>query len=645
MTLVMQYQSAAFGAFTGVDFVATKLYGIKLQQRMSGPASLSWSIHADQHTFPLTFGLFIRFWDDGASDAGGTPYDVNNPNFEGFIEEIEPADSHRVNFVAYDPTSKAGREVQCMSQVWDQGNIPSVPPSEGSGAIPRVVFNSMIDNDDDYQISRGHGISLGAIISTILDDQYQPLYWTNAVPGDGSSAGNGTGYEAADLNLMTFAPQEKLVFESEHVRSALERCLQYEPRVKLRWIPGTRKWRFIDITSAPQTTITLNDATQTNVVLSMDLDRSLEQRATAIKFYGPESHVAAIATQEDGGLLPLDSNDYTVLERVGSVEIRSYSEWQIQDESKRKMAAILPAWVLVRMGSVKWKFFRTESFQASWDGGVEWLAIKGIFFDRRQGIAYTGDIYTHESEGRVVETGTQHYFPPDYMRLVYAYIGEPITVRAPETGFEGTALTVGGLANELKMYDESLAVGFELGTPVTTATRLAQFQVLADTLLAERKDIIHTGGVTMDGLNYSADRLYRRINIDGVDADGNNVATGWEDINAIVTDVEYDYDQQLTTWQFSSDQMELHGWDVEALKDQLKIRALERRFFGQFSVNVTKRRTFTEFGTPIVGADVAVEFDSIRGFENPFTGGIDQAISPNQIGAGFTPAAPPEGGA
>lgn len=651
MALNMRIQTASFGDFTTLDLEAERIHSLKLSQGYSHPAKLTWEMDREQHSFPLDFNVFVQFWDDGGSSPDGqsgtgSAFSASNPNFEGFIEEIEPAASNRIRYTAYDPTSKAGKEVPCMSQAWTAGNAPNIPPQEGNGAVPRIVYNSMIDNDDDHQHSRGHNVSLGTILENLLDDAYHPLYWLNAAPGDGTSAGNGTAYESSDTALLTFQPQEKLVYESEAIRSAVDRTLQYEPRARLMWIPGTRKWRIRDITQAPAQTLTLNSFDGDRDVLTLDLDRSMENRATAVRFYGPESHVAAIASQVDGGLAPFDPSDYVVLERLGSVEIRSFDKFQITDTSKQNMAPTLPAWITVYMGGYHWQSFRTETVQASWDGGNTWRSIKGAWFDRRQGIIYLGGhVFIYNSEGQVVQTGTQHYFPPDYFRVIYAYIGTPITVRRPADGsFEGTAYTVGRLALEQKFYDESLAVGYELGTPVTTATRLAQFGVLAQAILNERKDIIYAGGLTIDGIDYSFDRLYHRVNLAGVDEDGSAVTTGWEAINANVTDVEYDYDQRLTTIQFSSDQQELIGWDPDALKEMLKIRALERRQFGVFAVKVTKRRAFTEFGTPIIGADIEQSFQSIRGFENPFNAGaIDQAISPNDIGDGGALAGGPVG--
>ena len=126
---------------------------------------------------------------------------------------------------------------------------------------------------------------------------------------------------------------------------------------------------------------------------------------------------------------------------------------------------------------------------------------------------------------------------------------------------------------EQRIYDEMLAVGYEQGTPVVLATRTAQYEKLAQALLDARKDIVWTGGCTIAGIDYDFLRLQKRINFAAVDADGDSLTTGWESINAILTDVEYDYEEKLTTLTFSSDIMDFTESQMEDLKRKLKIRA------------------------------------------------------------------------
>jgi hypothetical protein len=114
--------------------------------------------------------------------------------------------------------------------------------------------------------------------------------------------------------------------------------------------------------------------------------------------------------------------------------------------------------------------------------------------------------------------------------------------------------------------------------------------------------------------------LNRRVNIDAIDANGGNVATGWESIGAIVTSVELDIENKLTTLQFSTDQAELIGIDIESQKRALKIRALNPVYIPHYRIEFATRRAYTEFGTPILGQDVTVVAAIERRFVDPVTG-------------------------
>lgn len=599
MTLRMQIQTAPFGSFTEVSLAGESCGRFKLSVSYSHPATLSWVMHRAQHTTPLALRSFVRFWDDAGTSPLGGAFSASNALFEGYIEEINPAESNLLEYVAYDPSYRTGKEIAIMSAAWPQGTVDTVPPVPASSAVPRLIFNSKIDNDDDYAFQRGGGsLTVGNMVATILEDEYHPLYWANAAPGDGSSAGNGVAYLSGELNALTYVPQEKQVFQSETLRSAFDRLVSsHYPQRRQQWHPissdsnYSRKWRFPDITAATARTVTLNsfrensgsgsgtgNSNTKNHVLSMELHRSIDRRHTAVKFYGPETLTITVASTQDGSLAPIGYP--TVLESFGvQYDITTYQSWQVTNPNRRRMGRLLPAAVLAPVGSYNWIATRAPTLQCSWDNGSTWLTISGARFDYHDGIVSIapGYVYFYTSAGVVTPNGTQHYFPPNQFRIVYAYFDTPLSVRYPTSGYSGTAYTVANVQHELKIYDEMLAIGYERGTPVTSAIRLAQFSTLAQQMHTEGKDVIYAGGMTFDGIEYDWCFLNRRVHIDAVDGDGNDVATGWETIGAVVTDVEYDFTEQLTTIQFSADQMELMGLDVEEMKQRLGIRALERR--------------------------------------------------------------------
>jgi len=561
MTLHMEIQTAPGGAFVPVDLVALRVAQVKLSIGYSHPAELSWVMYQPQQSYPLGIGNFLRFWDDEFGTA-------EDPQFEGFIDEVSPGDdANLVQCRAFDPTQKASKEIPVMSAPWREVGGFIV---EAIGAVPRLVYNVKIDNDVDYAFERGHDGTVGEIVAGLLEDALLPLRYFHAAPEDGQA------YEATDLADFVYRPQEKMVFESETIRAAIDRLIQqWEPAVRMVFHPGEnqRKWRFINLYNTPAVTLTLNDFSGENRVLSVQMQRSIEERYTAVRFYGPETTVLNVFSTQDGSLTPVDPP--TVLETVGTVEIKSWSTWQITDPQVRRGAKLLPEETYVPVGSYWFVPSRSPTLQISYDNGFTWATVQGVRFDFQNGIATVGAAHNYVYVDPPING--RHFFVPNAVRLYWASYAEPLSVRSPPTGFSGTAYTIANLQTELRQYDEMLAVGYEHGIPVTTATRLAQFEKLAEIMQIQRRDIVYTGGCTLDGIRYEFQRLNKAVNFAAVDGDGSPVSTGWENIGAILTDVEYDYDQGLTTLQFSSDQLELVGMNVEFLKARLKIRALEQR--------------------------------------------------------------------
>ncbi|MCY2966285.1 MAG: hypothetical protein NT069_22075 [Planctomycetota bacterium] len=146
-----------------------------------------------------------------------------------------------------------------------------------------------------------------------------------------------------------------------------------------------------------------------------------------------------------------------------------------------------------------------------------------------------------------------------------------------------------------------LAVGYEYNNPVTSVARVAQYQILADRLQEWLGDIIYTGGATLEGLDYQWINLNRKVNLAGHDGDGASLTTGWESIGAYVTDVEYDFEERITTLTISSNQMELIGEDPELTKKKLNIKALEARAWVNFYFNTYFRNRTISDAMPLLG--------------------------------------------
>lgn len=614
MALHVSIQSQPFGSYTELSLETYKMAGFKLRVGYSHPAQLEFVLYTlnTWETTPIAPNKFIRFWDDSTHTS-------TNPTFEGWVDEVQPAITDRyVKVIAYDPTKKAMECTSVMSLPFVQGSIPeNRSPEPASGAIPRVVFNAWIDTDDDAMFQRSWGNRISDIVSTIFNDQYHPLYWLNAAPGDGTSDGNGKAYVESDLLGLTYIPQEKVVFESDNIRSALDKLLQMYPNYRLIWRPGDRTWRLLNLDSVGTKTLILNKFSGTGDVLAFDVTRQVQGRYTAVKIYGPENPVKTIASTVDGSLERY--GDPVTLEKISGSPVLCWHKWRITNDSKRR---IYPAFApeLIQVSSYQFNWVARPTLQVSYDNGQTWGSVGNCRFDYLNGIADCGTCpYVYSSKGVQTTTGIQHYFPPKHARLIYAYPGNPISVRVPSGGYAGTSYDLFDVRKEMRLYDEALAVGYESWVPLTTASRIEQFTKLADAIWHERKDVSYAGNAVIDGLDYDYLYLNKKVNITAYQGNGSSTfTTGWENAGMVVTDVEYDYDEKVTTLTFSSDVMELMGIDIEIAKKRLKIYAMKmaevhystRYIWGKFK---NYKGYWVDF---ITGQITTLRY----GFQDPYTG-------------------------
>lgn len=572
MALHLQYQDTAGGAFADIDLTTDRVCNFVLRISDSHPMQLAFSVLQAQHTFPLGLRKFIKFWDDAETTPDGSAQSSSNPLFEGWIWECQPTDSNLIDYVAYDPSHLSGREIPIMSTAWDASTGGSTPPQPGQGAVPRLILNSTIANDVDYAYERASGQSIGQIIAMVLDDAIEPLRWYNAAPGAGSA------YISSELNTFIYQPQEKVVSTNEAIRAFIDRfTAQHYPEYAFLWTPGTRLWHWYSRFTAPTVTLTLNAVGDSNHVNTMELHRSLEGRYPAVSFYGPETAgPVEIYSTLDGTLAPI--GDYTQLELfidsggIGTVDV--YPAYQIVDSAKRRGAKLFPSTYLVRDDSYHWVGTRSPCLEFSFDLGNTWRACESIWFDFQNGIAnMPAGVWIYFWSDQELEQGsTRHYWTPNAYRLVWAPYGDPLQVRYPDTGWEGTSYTIAGQKSELRIYDEMLAVGYNrIGIPVTTPTRVAQYTELARSLHVAKKDITYTGGAQLEGLRYEFCRLNKCINLAAVDADGTAITTGWESVNMMLTDVEYNFAEQTTALTFSQDALVAMGDNQDLLKQRLNI--------------------------------------------------------------------------
>lgn len=634
MTLKFSTKASPVAPWVSLDTDVLGIHSLRLRIGYSHPSEMSFKMVAEQHTLPLGLKQAIVMWDDSV-------HTFTNPTFEGFIEEISPmSNTYEVEVTCYDPTRKVTSDIQLMSAAWSASPAPGIPPQEAIGAVPRLILNCTIDKDDDFAFCRAFNQTVGQTISIMFDDALAPLRYIHAAPSAGLP------YIQSQMNSMDYIPQEKLVFESESIRSGIDRMLTMYPAVRFVFVPGesNRTWQLINVLGSPQQTLTLNKFTVAGPnVLGLDLKRSLEGRKTAVKIYGPETiltetiETANLEPNDDGLILNNGSltgiigtsiilETYSDATGFGNV-VRSWRQFQVADPTKRRSANTLNITYLAGLGDYNWMPVRHPVLEVSFDNGNTWMSVPGTIVDNQNGIVeWVNFMYFWTDKNP--PASTRNFWTPTNYRWTHAYYVEPLSTRWPPSGFSGSAYDLANMQIEDKIYDEMLSTGWDQGVPVTTASRIQQYTRLTRSLQEQSRDIAYVGGCVIEGIDYSFLRLDRRINFAAVDENGVAKITGWENINAILTDVEYRYGEEDTTiLTFSSDQMELIGLDIELLKDRLNVRALEFIKI-QLPSRILTLSTTKSFGGHTIPGNQALIFNEVSLFFDPISGLVEEPIFP-----------------
>lgn len=634
MALHLQRQTARYPStetWEDLSIEGLGIHSFRLAVGYSAPARLSFVIEADSHTIPLDYADYVRFWDDSAKlPDGTTDQSSSHPIFEGWIEEVTPGnDPTGVNVVAYDPTYRASRKSIVMSQaaVPDGSNFPI----DGEASFPRAVWNCPNTSDPDFSFSIGQDWALGKIIQSILDNATLPLRHLNAAPSSGTPYNTSdTGYEVdgAWTGNLQVKPEQKIVATSEAPRALIERLLTtYEPTFRLCFEPGTRKWRLHKLPDASDITLKVNDPTEDPPVIACEIRRSAEGRHSAVKIYGPQGVEWKTATWggpgSSGNTLEPIAEDIYSIGNVGE-PAQCYWSFQITDPEFNAIGQKGPYPISVPMyyfgevlasGDITTQLLTipedTEftTLVVEYPGGSR--AVRLGYIDPRAGIVKLPTdqcLYLFDPDA----VGNRYVLPTS-VTLHYPNLTDPITVRSPSSGFSGTVYTIGGIESEYKEYSESLAVDYQYGVPITTETRIARMQKYADRLLAERKDLVHSGAIRFHGTDYRFAWLNRQINVGAIKEDGTDLTTGWESIGAWVTDCEIDYEEMVTTASMHTDQMELFGMDPEQLKLRLGIRPASWKVFYNFSVFFYYSWSMSAYANEITQRTV-INIDSSSGY-------------------------------
>ena len=549
------------GSVEEFDLATYGIYGLKLNVSDKSPARFEFSMNAAQHTTPIPMRSAIWLVDESYG------YFPEKPVFFGHVDNVAPVGSLELRYTCFDPLKRAGHECFAMSLPWQKVDGRAV---ETVGSVPHIVFNVKVDQDEEAAWQRLQDATCGELIETLLDDAKEYLNTIGAAPTGGDDP-----YNAGVLSGLDYKPQDKIVFANATTPQCVANMLALDPKYRMVFDPETRQWTFYDSTAADDVTLTLNDYS-THFVMSLNLGRIAERRYSAVKIYGPYKAVNALFSTADATLTEGWGGIQQSFFQTGGPDAANVGNagkvWQITDATRRSLASRMPSEQLIPApDSFGIAALRTRkpTVVATFDAGDTWEIVGEAKID-----TINGTITVPNAVYRFDDSASPAYSLPDELRFYAAFYDQPITVRYPTSGFSGTMSSVIGADVEAKFYDPSLAIGWENGVPVAEATRTAQYQKLAQKIHEAISALAHVGGFTLAGIDYEWLRLQKRVNFAAVNANGGSLTTGWESINAIVTDVEYDYEANgITTVTLSSDLLEFLESDPEAIKLRLKIDA------------------------------------------------------------------------
>lgn len=354
----------------------------------------------------------------------------------------------------------------------------------------------------------------------------------------------------------------------------------------------------------------------------------------------------------NGGLTNLSGTDYDLESWGAGVHVYGIYKLQITDTDKRHVFRRL-AWAYnapspgMTSGNPEDGFtvisthYETAlspvmlaKFAANNMGDGKWQAFDGWEYDASNGIIYFGSdtqptfLYRYNPVPPLVSGVTgPHCENPTDIQFVFCSPADPLKVRYPEEGFEGTAYDLYGVEKVYRLSDEMLALDYERDPLLTSTDRLTHFTALAQQTHAKLCDVVFAGVAKLSGLRWDYLHLSKRIHVAAVDQDGGTLTTGWEDAGAWLTEVTYDFSEQTTTLVLNSNQLELMGLDVEKIKKSLGIRKLtpvyQRVPFTTYtSKPVSNTATYQAGQTDATKAALSSEFRS--GIATQLVGYVDE---------------------
>jgi hypothetical protein len=424
-----------------------------------------------------------------------------------------------------------GRErvaYSCLGLRDAAGDVTARDPDHG---FPRVAFNAPAD-DEDYEAARS-GRTVGEMIAWLFDEHAAELRAAGVL--DDAPA---TGYVQAELDALDVVPP-KVVLDSLDFEAALIELMRHQPGVRFRVDPDACTWHFVRIADLPETTVTYNSADKP---LSALLAPSTEGRATAVEIVGPLRPVNDTITLSGGGLTKLWNagyeSDWTWSKCFDPAHDDTYAHvyrrFQVSDAARRRMARALgePAGLGDAAAARCPQVYRKTP-----DGTWAWVP---AMFDFAAGVILLAQPATVGDE---YDPGAAEC--AEDLCLVYSYLAEPLSVRRPTSGYQGTAYTEPEHPVEVvrRLYDEHFIL----------AEQVPHYEAAAAELLEATRDIVYEGAVRLGAADWSMADLGHRLHFAAQDDAGEPVATGFESLGAVLRSVTYDFGAARTELALSTD--------------------------------------------------------------------------------------------
>ena len=231
----------------------------------------------------------------------------------------------RVDYTAMGPRYLASAYVMVSNKNQDTERPASNPASESA---PHITYNAK-RGDVDYDPSR-EWLTVGEIIKDLFKNNRQALSDCGAVAISDENAQ----FVQDELDMMTTAPPEPIVFSNTPFSEALVQILEWEPDIVMFVDPSTRKWHFRSVDTSKTDTslgmydvdVTLSDP-GTYQVLTDSIKESTDDCATRLMIHGGLKTASTVFLLNDAGV-PATGTEYRLKK---GWEIDLEEGWTIQD--------------------------------------------------------------------------------------------------------------------------------------------------------------------------------------------------------------------------------------------------------------------------------------------------------------------------